>query len=154
MALIEEYALACSCGAFDPRTWAFPPSDPTCKSCGGQARVEFRGLTRFTANVPYTARKRFCPHFNSSLGMEIESPEHFEAMKQKFGAVDADLHAGSRCDGGVPASVPRDIERQSAHAHAVIEANAADPLVQAEAAADEALFAQDPITVDEGLLPV
>lgn len=146
MSVREFYRYAdCRCGFHDERSWPYLPAERRCPTCHGWLAVEpFR--EDFTAHVPYTSRKRFTPHFNSGLGMHIESIEHFEAMKKKFGVMDADVKEGSRCDGGVPASMPRDWLGTVKKAQDTVEKIEASADVAAEVAADEREFAADPIT--------
>ena len=100
----------------------------------------------FRAYVPSTSMKRFQPHFNTSLGMKIESIEHFEKMKAKHGAFECELKPGAKCDGGVPDSVPRDWFSQMKHAHDVLDKVNSDPGIAQEKLLDEAEFSNDPIT--------
>ena len=146
MSVREFYRLApCSCGFLDERSWPYLPPDCACKGCGKLLQsVSF--MESFRAYVPSTARKRFTPHFNTSLGIDIESPEHFAAMKEKFGAVECDLKPGAKCDSGIPDSVPRDWFAQVKHAQDTVARIEADAGIAAEAEADAKEFANDPVT--------
>ena len=136
MSIITAYRLAdcATCGRFDTREFVVPPTDRACKGCGTTlAVIPFR--TRYTAHVPYTARKRFTPHWNRSLGEFVESPEHLKHLQGVHGCQDADL---ARHDSdGWSADTPRDFERQARDAQKIAAA--------AQAASDAA---QDAVTDD------
>lgn len=65
----------------------------------------------------FVAKPEIEPHFNQSLGMEIESRKHLEAMQEKFGVEDVVVK------GDGEKFVPRDFEHQHTEAVAALEEN-------------------------------
>lgn len=93
MALIRAYYFDdCDCGHRDFRTWAAEPSHDAalCPGCGVLRAIQSR-TERYTAHVPYTARKRFTPHWNSGFGRHVESVEHLKHLQMLHGTEDAAL---------------------------------------------------------------
>lgn len=104
MALKTVYYLAdCDCGKTDLRTWFTADSAANhaeCPACHN-LRAVLEKREKYRAYVPYTARKRFTPHWNRSLGCEVESPEHLKHLQEVHGTMDFEpgrVHSDGSCD--------------------------------------------------------
>lgn len=137
MATIKVFCLAdCDCGKVDLRTWFTEDSAASyaeCPQCHNLRAVLSRQES-YRAHVPYAARKRFTPHFNTSFGCDVESPEHLRHLQKLNGTEDAELsrvHSDGSCD-----YTPRDIDTGQAKMREEAYRRANECLVDGDAELD------------------